>query len=133
MTRKVTVAVFDKDLRATMKKYPLSTDGTRIEIKSGGAGHFMPAIDNNSFIELPRRKWLGGGYKRIYFVMKWAKKCVDFSTETVEGPDMKQMLDAVEKCLVDKIGKQKQVTNWLFYLILFLNFIILLKVIGVIA
>lgn len=131
--KKVNVAIFDKDLKANVGKYPLNSDGTKIEIKSGGEGHFMPSIDNESFIEFPRPWYLGGGYKRVYFAMKWSRKCVNFHTAEVEGPDPKQVMDAANKTLLDKLGDQKQEVNWWQYLLIGINVLILLKVLGVLA
>lgn len=136
MARKVKVALFDKDLRAELKKYPLNADGTKIEIAQGGSGHFKPTIDNESFIEFPYRHPLSFwrvSYQRIYFAMKWSKKCVNFHTEEVEGPDPKQIMDAANKTLLDKLGEQKQEVNWWQYLLIGINVLILLKVLGVIA
>jgi len=54
MSKKVKLAIVDKDLKArTVKKYPVSDSGEQIRIVSGGEGHFMPYFDNESFIEFP--------------------------------------------------------------------------------
>ena len=59
MTKKVKLAIFDKDLKArTVKEYPISDNGEQIKVVSGGEGHFMPKFDNDSFIELtPLVSW----------------------------------------------------------------------------
>lgn len=136
MKSKVRLAIFDKDLKArTYKKFPVSDDGDQIQVKSGGSGHWMPEFDNNSFIELPyrsifspwRRSW-----RRIYFVRKGAKACVDFKTPTTPGPDPDLVKDAAGKVIVDRLGKSKQEAAWWQWALLALNFIILLKVLGMI-
>lgn len=134
MTRKVHVAVFDKDLKAEIKQYPLNSDGTKIEIQpKGGKGYFMPEISTDTHLDIKRPWYAGGGYRRLYVVMKWAKECVNFKTGKVEGPDPKQVMDAANKTLLDKLGEQKQEVNWWQYLLIGINVLILLKVLGVLA
>ena len=135
MTKKVKLAIFDKDLKArTVKEYPVSDNGEQIKVVSGGEGHFMPKFDNDSFIELPRPWYRGGGWEKIYFARKLAKKCVNFKTEEVFVPDPEQLKKSIGVTLLDQLGEQKQpFPAWTVYLILVTVIGIALKVFGVIA
>ena len=137
MTKKVKLAIMDKDLRVrTFKNFPLSEDGAKIKVKSGGEGHFMPAIDTDSYIELPSRslfppwriKW-----NRIYFVNKGALKCINFKTETVLEPDPNTVLQAAGTTMLMNLGKEKKETDLIIYIILLAIIGIALKVFGVIV
>ncbi len=131
MTKKVEVAVFDKDLRVrTLGKFPLSQDGTKIVVKKGGKGNFAPTFDNESFIELPKRF---GGWRRIYLVRKGAKSCVNFQTEDVKGPDPELVIEAAESEILRGIGKEKEETPIILYLIFGGLLLALLKLFGVIV
>lgn len=138
MTRKVNVGLFDKDLKVEIKKYPLNSDGTKIEIVSGGEGHFMPAIDNESFLEFPSwKKYILFGersYKRIYLAMKWSRKCVNFHTPEVVGPDPKEVIKAARAEIIKNYGNRKLELPWYLTVFLLLNFfltIIIAHVLGV--
>ena len=137
MSKKVKLAIIDKDLRArTFKKFPLSDDGAKIKVKSGGDGHFMPEIDTDSYIELPSRsvfppwriKW-----NRFYFVIKGAKKCIDFKTGGVTGPDSSLVLEAAGTTMLMNLGKEKKETEMIVYIILLVVIGMALKVFGVIV
>ena len=131
MTKKVELAVFDKDLKVrTLGKFPVSQDGTKISVKRGGKGNFNPTFDNESFIEFPKRF---GGWRRIYLVRKGAKACVNFQTEDVEGPDPELVIEAAESEILRNIGKDKEETPIITYLILGAIILIALKVFGVIV
>ncbi len=121
--QKVEVAIFDNDLRCrTIQKYEISNDGEQIRIKSGGEGHFMPKFDNDSFIEMPRRKryFLFGEmlYRRLYFVKKKGNKCVNFQTGESFGPSAEQLKQAIGSTLLPKIGQGKQETPLILWLLL---------------
>lgn len=122
MANKVTLAIFDNTLKATVNKYEVSKDGTKIVVVSGGEGHFMPSFNNDSFIEFPKKKWeiWKPQWTRIYFVSKKGKKCVDFSTTppTVSSPDPEQLKIAVGSTMLGQIGKDKQETPLVIWLIL---------------
>jgi hypothetical protein len=120
MARKVTLAIFDNDLKAKIGKYELSDDGTKIKVKSGGDAHWMPSFDRDSFIELPKKKWefWKPQWTRIYFVKKKGKKCVNFKTETVSGPDPEELKKAVGATMLNQIGKDKQDTTMIQWLTL---------------
>ena len=137
MARKVKVALFDKDLRAELKNYPLNADGTKIAINpDGGKGHFMPSIDNESFIEFPYRSPLSfwkKSYARIYFAMKWSKKCVNFHTGEVEGPDPKVVMEAAKAEILKNKAEESQPVHWTTYAVLGIVVLILLKVMGVLV
>lgn len=133
MTQKVKVAIFDKDLKVTVKKYPLTSDGQKIEIKQGGKGHFKPAINSTSFLDIPRPRIRGGGYERVYFVMKWSKACVDFATPAVTGPDPDEVMQAARAQILKSKAEEAQQIHWSNWAILGLVIIIFLKAIGVMA
>lgn len=108
--RKVMLAIFDNDLRAKVKKYPVSDDGTKIRVVSGGENHHMPVFDNDSFIEFPYRPFPAlwkTSYRRIYFVKGKGKKCIDFSGEDPEifPPDPEAQKEANARLLATKIGQ----------------------------
>lgn len=131
MTKKVELAIFDKDLKVrTLGKFPVSQDGTKISVKRGGKANFNPTFDNESFIEFPKRF---GGWRRIYLVRKGAKACVNFQTEEVEGPDPELVIEAAESEILRGIGKEKEETPLILYLILAAIGLVVLKIFGVIA
>jgi len=131
MTKKVELAIFDKDLKVrTMGKFPVSQDGTKISVKRGGKGNFNPTFDNESFIEFPKRF---GGWRRIYLVRKGASGCVNFQTEEVDGPDPALVREAAESQILRNIGKDKEETPIIMYLILGAILLIALKIFGVIV
>lgn len=137
MTDKVKLAIIDKDLRARVfKNFPLTEDGSKIKIVESGKGYFKPAIDTDSYIELPsrsilppwKRKW-----NRIYFVNKGAPKCINFRTEKVLDPDPAEVLKAAGTTMLMNLGKEEKQLDTLFYIILFVVIGIALKVFGVIV
>jgi len=134
MSKKVKLAIVDKDLKArTVKKYPVSDSGEQIRVVSGGEGHFMPYFDNESFIEFPRPWYLGGGFERVYFAKKGAKKCINFESEIVHRPDPEDMKRAVGSSLLSEIGKEKQqFPVWILYVTLLAVIGIAMKVFGMI-
>lgn len=136
MAKKVKLAIFDRDLKArTVKKYPISDNGEQIKVVSGGEGHFMPKFDNDSFIEMP--KMIGPfqvGWEKIYFARKLAKKCVNFKSPEVFGPDPEQLKKSIGSTLLDQLGQEKPAfPSWIIYLILLIVIGIAAKVFGVIA
>ena len=137
MARKVKVALYGRDLRATVKNYPLNSDGTRIEIQSGGEGHFMPEIDKETYIELPYRSpfsFWKVSYSRLYIAQKWAKKCVNFVTPESFGPDPKQVHDMARTELAKGIGQEpKKGLSTIEIIMTILMILIFLKVMGIIA
>ena len=137
MTKKVKLAIIDKDLKArTFKMYPLTEDGAKIKVVESGKGMFKPEIDTDSYIELPsrsilppwRRKW-----HRIYFVNKGATKCINFKTETILDPDPSLVLEAASTTMLMNLGKEKKETDPLVYVTLAVLIGIALKVFGVIV
>ena len=137
MTKKVKLAIIDKDLRARIfKKFPLSEDGAKIKVKSGGDGHFMPEIDTDSYIELPSRSLLPPWrtkWNRYYFVNKGAKKCINFKTETILDPDPTMVLKAAGTQMLMNLGKEKKETDITTYIIIAMLLGILAKLFGVIV
>jgi len=120
---KVNLAIIDMDLTIrTLKKYPLSANGRQIHISSGGTEHFMPVISNTSYLEFPTRKryLLFGArmYKKIYFAMNKAKNCVDFASGDVSIPSPEEMKKAIAATMLSQIGKNKQETPLVQWLIL---------------
>jgi len=136
MKQKAKLVVFDGDLKATVKNYPVSDSGDRINVKKGGEAHFMPSFDNSSFLDLPYRSLSSPwkiSYKRTYFARKLSKKCVDFQTEIIEGPSPEFVKEMAAKVMLDKLNKQKQETVWQIWLILVVSIFTLLYVMGVIV
>jgi hypothetical protein len=136
VTRKVKVALYGRDLRATLKNYPLNSDETRIEIQSGGEGHFMPEIEKENAIKLPYRSLSSPwklSYKDVYFAQRWAKKCVDFMTPQAYGPDPGEVMRAARNKILESKGKQKSETSMITYAILGVLILLALKLFGVIA
>lgn len=135
MVEKVKVAIFDRNLRAEIRKYELTDDGSKIRILKGGKAHFYPEFNESSYLDIKRPRFLGGGYNRIYFVRRHASKCVDFKTEETGGIDPKQILDATSNELVKNFGKDTNAMNWYHWAVLifsFLSFLLLLSISGVI-
>jgi hypothetical protein len=136
MARKVKLAIFDNDLKATVGKYEVSDDGTKIRIVSGGEAHWMPTFDNDSYIDQPYRSILSPwkiSYNRMYFVKKKGAKCVNFKTGEASGPDPEQMKEAVASSLVNKLGDDNTETPIIWYIILLILLGIAGKVFGVIV
>lgn len=82
MTKKVRLAVFDRDLKAReFGDFELTGDGSKISVRKGGKRNFNPTLDNDSFIELPYRSMFSPwkvSWRRIYFARNGAKSCVRF-------------------------------------------------------
>ena len=131
------MAIYDKDLKArTFKKFHVTDDGAKIQVKRGGKGNFNPEFDNDTYIELPRRQFpflWRVVWDRIYFVPSWAKKCVNFRTQTVLEPDPSLVLKAAGTQMLYNLGKEKADTAFLTYVMLGLLVFIALKLLGVIA
>lgn len=137
MARKVQVAIFDNDLRCNVGKYDVSDDGTKIRIKSGGEGHFMPTFNNDSFLEFPYRAFTSfwkTSYRRIYVVKKKADSCVNFKTGEVPIPNPEEQKEAISKTLLGKIGKpESDGLLWWQILLLIVTIATAAKVFGVIV
>jgi len=135
MSKKVKLAIVDNDGKArTVKKYPISEDGTKIRVVSGGEGHFMPSFDNDSFVEFPKKLFgiIPSGWDRVYMVKKRGKACINFQSGKVEGPDPEQLKEAVGSTMLNQLGKDKPpFPTWIIYFMLLLNIGIALKVFGV--
>jgi hypothetical protein len=134
---KVNLAIIDTDLTIrTLEKYPLSTNGRQIHVISGGENHFMPVISSTSYLEFPSRKkyFLFGSrmYKKIYFAMNKAKKCVDFNSGEVGMPSPEQLKVAIAATMLAKIGKEKQDITWISYVTLAITILLLLISMGVV-
>ena len=134
---KVNLAVIDIDLKIrTLKKYPLSKNGRQINATSGGEGHFMPIISNTSYLEFPYRAitspWKTS-FKRIYFAMNKAKKCVDFESGDVSLPSPEEMKKALGSTMLGMIGKDTPDMTWWNWAVLglsFLTFMLMLNMSG---
>lgn len=136
MTKKVKLAIIDNDGRArTVKKYPISEDGTKIRVVSGGEGHFMPSFDNNSFVEFPKKFLMFNlGWNRVYMVKKRASACINLDTGKVSGPDPEKLKEAVGSTMLNQLGQDKPpFPTWMIYIILLLAIGTALKVFGVIV
>ena len=135
MSKKVKIAVFDKDLKARIVgKFELTTNGEQIKIKTGGKANFKPYFDNESFLEFPKKIWefWKPEWSRMYFVRKGAKTCVNFKTETVEGPDPELVMEAAGNEILRNIGKDKKETTLVAYLTLGALVLLIMKVFGMI-
>ena len=137
MTKKVKLAVFDKDLKARIyRKFHVTDDGAKIQVKRGGKANFNPEFDNDSFIEFPKRSllrpWITN-WQRVYFVANGAKKCVNFKTETVLEPDPSLVMKAASTQMLNNLGKEKAETPMLSYITLGILIVLALKLFGVIA
>jgi len=137
MSKKVRLAIIDKDLRARIfKKFPLTDDGAKIKVVESGKGMYKPELETDSYIELPSRsifppwriKW-----SRIYFVNKGASKCINFKTETILEPDPSIVSEAAATTMLMNLGKEKKEIDFIFYIILLVVVGIALKVFGVIV
>ena len=138
MTEKVKVAVFDNTLKIELNKYPIAENGKQIQIVSGGAGHWMPQFDNDCALEFPKKTFGGrwkSGTEKVYFVPKMGKKCINFKTGEVTGPDIEQIKQSLGALMLDQLGQEKpQLPSWIPFAIFFLvlvNVFIALKVFGV--
>ena len=82
MTKKVKLAVFDRDLKARQYgNFEVTDDGSKIRVRTGGKRNFNPTFDNDSFVEFPRRSFLPPfktTWDRVYFARNGAKACVRF-------------------------------------------------------
>jgi len=137
MSKKVRLAIIDKDLRARIfKKFPLTEDGAKIKVVESGKGMFKPEIETDSFIELPSRSILPPWrikWNRIYFVNKGAAKCINFKTGKVLDPDPTLVQEAAATTMLMNLGKEKKETDITTYLILAVLIGIALKIFGVIV
>jgi len=131
MTDKVRTAVFGKDLRVEIKKYPLTKKGNKIDISAGGEGYFRPEIGPNQFLDWPvRKKYLFFGpwvYERTFFSVKLGAKCIDFGLNDPEayGPDIEALKEANAVLLAKEIGsEQEKGTPWYVWAILGLLIVI---------
>ncbi|HUV00684.1 MAG TPA: hypothetical protein VMW32_06970 [Bacteroidales bacterium] len=143
MPEKVKTAIFGKDLRIELKNYPLSKSGNKIDIVDTGDGYFMPEIGPTTFLDWPsfKRYFLFGPrtYKRVFFALKKGAKCVDFGKDEgiVYGPDQEQLKKANANLLATKIGQDNVKGTpwyvWFLIIMLTLNFILQLRISGVIT
>jgi len=129
--------VYDKDLKARIyRKFPVTDDGAKIQVRKGGKANFNPEFDNHSFIELPNRSLLRPWHRnwnRVYFVPNGAKKCVDFHTETVLEPDPTLVIKAAGTEMLRNLGKEKAETPIITYIMLLILILLALKLFGVMA
>lgn len=137
MTKKVNLAIFDRDLKAReFGKYPVTDDGTKIQVRKGGKRNFNPTFDNDSYIEFPYRSMLSFwkiSWKRIYFAPNGAKACVNFRTLEVLDPDPSLVMEAAESEILRNIGKEKAEIPLVLYVILAVVIFVALRVFGVIV
>jgi hypothetical protein len=134
MARKVKVALIDKDLKVEFKNFPLTSDGAKIDITQGGKAHFKPAIGTTHYLDIPaKKKYLFFGerlYKKTYFVMRWAKKVIDFKTPDISGIDIDAVMNAAGNKILESKGKQKTETSIIQIataILVFLNLLLLLR------
>lgn len=101
MPEKLKTLVIDRDLKGRLfEKFPVTKDGSKINIRSGGKGHFNPLFDNDSFVEFPRRSPIPPFrtvYDRVYIVRNGAKACYQFRQQPNElGSKIKTFDDLQE-------------------------------------
>ena len=136
MSKKVNLIIYDKDLKArTTKKFPISADGSKIEVKIGDA-EFSPTFDNESFIDIRKRSLLMPWrtyWERFYFVPNYGSACVNFQTKTILDPDPKIVMKAAKAEIISNWGKTKQETPMILTIILLVVILIAAKIFGVIA
>ena len=132
MTKKVKVAVFDKDQKIRkLQMCEISKDGSKIRVSKGGKSHFYPSFDRTSFLEWPKPWYKGGGYERIYYVRNHASECVNFETQTVPDVDLDEINKAIGVAGLDKLGKVKQdipFISWITLLVVVFGIMIQLGV-----
>lgn len=137
MTKKVKVAIFDQDLKIRQfGNYPLTSDGSKINVRSGGKAHFNPSFSNTSYLEFPYRSisnLFRIQYRRVYIVRNNANKCVNFDTEEVPAPDPDEVMKAASAKILENMGKESQDTALILYIILAAIAIVALKVFEVIV
>jgi hypothetical protein len=123
MSRKLTVAIFDRDKVAEIGKYPVSPDGSKISIKRGGKKNFNPTFDNDSYLEL---KLPFMGKRKVYFVRRGAKACVNFKTEKVPDFDVDSVFEAAKAEVMTRFGTEKAETPYALYFVAFLQIILMI-------
>jgi hypothetical protein len=128
LTKKVKVAVFDKDQKVRkLEMCEIGKDGSKLKINKGGKKHWYPSFDRTSFLEWPKPWHKGGGYERIYLVRNHASQCVNFETQTVPDVDLDEIKKAIGNAGLDKLGNQKQDTpfiSWITLLVVIFGILI---------
>lgn len=133
------ILVFGKDLKCKIEKVPFNKDGSRLNITVGGTADFRPEVKRTGALKIPNQfpwNFINGKYRELYFVRKWASEVVDFDTGEVPNVDVDQVMNAARNKILESKGKRSTDTNLFMVLIAILsalNFIILLKVVGVIV
>ena len=137
MTKKVKLAIFDQDLKIRQfGDFPLTKDGSKINVRSGGKLHFNPSFSNTSYLEFPYRSIFSLfriRYRRVYVVRNNAGACVNFNTEVVPAPDPEEVMKAASAKILENMGRETQETPFILYLILAAIAIVALKVFEVIV
>ena len=117
MTKKVKVAVFDKDQKVRkLQMCEISSDGSKLKIHKGGKKHWYPSFDRTSFIEWPKPRYKGGGHERVYIVRNHASECVNFETGVVPDIDLEEIETAAENAVLKGIGTEEKVTPVMQYI-----------------
>lgn len=134
---KVWLAIIDADLTIrSIKKYPLSKNGKQINVISGGTGHFMPAITNTSYVLYPYRSFpflWKKQYKRVYFAVNKAVKCIDFESGEVPLPSSEQLNESLANTMIGQIGKDNQGMVWWQYAVTLFSFLTFLMMLSVMS
>ena len=132
MTKKVKVAVFDKDQKIRkLQMCEIGKDGSKLKIHKGGKKHWYPSFDRTSFLEWPKPRYKGGGYERVYLVRNHASECVNFETQVVPDVDLDEINIAIGAAGLDKLGKVKQdvpFISWITLLVVVFGIMIQLGV-----
>jgi len=140
MGNEVKVAFVDKDLKIrTVRKYPLSKDGERINIyPSGGKGNENPTFQKTSALSFRRRSLIppfSVYYEDVYFMKTGATSCFDFHEAGVTIPnlDRDKIKESLGALMLGQIGQGKeQYPSWVIWLILLLSTFSLLVQMGVV-
>lgn len=123
--KKVKVAIFDKDLRAEIGKYEISSKGNQIRITRGGKKNFNPTFNETSYLNMPKRF---GGYEPLYIVRRNAKACIDFAVKQPEitGADPDQVIEVAQAEIIKNFGKEDKTQPWWSYVLIGLQCLIIL-------
>lgn len=131
MSNKIKLAVIDRNLRCKIGTYDISDTGDKIVIDPEKIA-LNPTFDVDSFLEIPRSIWKGGGYDKIYFMINGADTCINFKTPKMNGPDKQSVMRAAENEILWNMGKDEVKTPFWAYFIILILIGIALKVFGAI-
>lgn len=140
MTETIKLFIIDKDLRVREHGNFEVGDGDKIRYKSGGTENWNPTLTETSFIEKKGwKKYLLVGarnWNREYYVMRKGASCIDFKTGIIPTPDSEKLKKANLGLLAKDVGSSAKRDipwqTWAVLLLTVLNFVLMLKVAGII-